>query len=496
MPVRIIIAIIKHFSIVNFFIPVMIVKNKIHQKQYKAKLEAAIKELQQAMNINGIASMRNHLLYRRLCEYRATSHASKDSELENIRPNAHQQPDSLELQLLGREVEELRKENARLSQQSHPQKQDASIDSPEIKEFISNLESRNVLLEKENCSLQIELQNLKSEIEALSEPHQRVPSRASLQASSFDEQAKQAAKSADLARAHCQISELGQEIEKYRQRILGLNRDVAVESKKYRNLREEMNAMRSLYGLLQQIQARKVDTTSNSPENILGSELNRMIDAFEKAVNAGKALERIIEQVHEKNEGLFSENAELKNRIKMHEESKMLLEKERKRCEGARDDIQNAIKELSESLLKQDRQSKEIREMIQTYEDRIGELEIMVEKLKASKKLAVSLEEELVASRGQVVSQRNEIERQKRILCLLKKRYGSTDEIENIDDIDMYRKVIRCGLCDVNLKNCVIVKCMHCFCEECVKKRFKARNRRCPTCAKDFLMTDVKKIYF
>jgi E3 ubiquitin-protein ligase BRE1 len=66
---------------------------------------------------------------------------------------------------------------------------------------------------------------------------------------------------------------------------------------------------------------------------------------------------------------------------------------------------------------------------------------------------------------------------------------------EFFNDIDKYKKLLKCMACDKRYKDTVINKCMHVFCEECLDQRIKSRNRMCPSCGESFSPNDVKRIY-
>lgn len=62
-------------------------------------------------------------------------------------------------------------------------------------------------------------------------------------------------------------------------------------------------------------------------------------------------------------------------------------------------------------------------------------------------------------------------------------------------EITLYRKMVKCGVCDVNYKEVVLSKCMHMFCKECVQRQYNSRQRTCPLCAVAFSMGEVKGVF-
>lgn len=63
---------------------------------------------------------------------------------------------------------------------------------------------------------------------------------------------------------------------------------------------------------------------------------------------------------------------------------------------------------------------------------------------------------------------------------------------EELRDI---KKIAQCGVCHFRLKNHCLIKCMHCFCKECLDTRLETRQRKCPQCGLAFGPNDIKAIY-
>ncbi len=64
------------------------------------------------------------------------------------------------------------------------------------------------------------------------------------------------------------------------------------------------------------------------------------------------------------------------------------------------------------------------------------------------------------------------------------------------EEIDAYKTMMGCNVCKQRDKSCVITKCFHMFCRECIDTRIATRQRKCPGCALAFSENDVQNIYF
>jgi len=71
---------------------------------------------------------------------------------------------------------------------------------------------------------------------------------------------------------------------------------------------------------------------------------------------------------------------------------------------------------------------------------------------------------------------------------------GSNDEMK--EEVDAYKSMMRCSVCNDRLKGVIITRCYHMFCQECIQTRIDNRARKCPGCGAAFAAADVKPIYF
>jgi len=62
-------------------------------------------------------------------------------------------------------------------------------------------------------------------------------------------------------------------------------------------------------------------------------------------------------------------------------------------------------------------------------------------------------------------------------------------------DLDTYRRIARCGICNDRWKDTTITLCGHVFCKTCVDRLIDTRQRRCPVCGKSFDRKDMLTVH-
>ena len=72
---------------------------------------------------------------------------------------------------------------------------------------------------------------------------------------------------------------------------------------------------------------------------------------------------------------------------------------------------------------------------------------------------------------------------------------GGVNTKELKDQVDLYKKLLKCNSCKTRDKNAVIVKCMHVFCRVCLDTRIETRQRKCPNCGEPFGQGDIRNIF-
>ena len=57
------------------------------------------------------------------------------------------------------------------------------------------------------------------------------------------------------------------------------------------------------------------------------------------------------------------------------------------------------------------------------------------------------------------------------------------------------KSFVRCPVCNTRPRSCVITKCWHMFCKQCVMQRLGQRSRKCPSCGVAFSHNDQHDIF-
>eukprot|EP01135_Chromosphaera_perkinsii_P011591 Nk52_evm30s2449 gene=Nk52_evmTU30s2449 len=76
------------------------------------------------------------------------------------------------------------------------------------------------------------------------------------------------------------------------------------------------------------------------------------------------------------------------------------------------------------------------------------------------------------------------------------KKYGNNAADEMLQEqLKTYKEMLHCSVCHTRQKNCVLTKCGHSFCFECIQTRYDTRQRKCPSCGDTFGANDYHQMY-
>lgn len=237
--------------------------------------------------------------------------------------------------------------------------------------------------------------------------------------------------------------------------------------------------------------------SASDTEAALIEELDSIVNAYDGLLAENKRLEENHSETFRKLEEFEAEIVGLRSRVRMFEEMKVQVEREKRRLGEWKDGLQVETKNLEETMqivelesAEKDRKMNEYKTLLMTLESNVKMLENEISVTAATNRQAQS---ELISQRKEMKLLQVEHQDMKRVCETYKKI--CTADIDVVEESERYKRILRCSLCDTNMKNCVISKCMHTFCDLCLNDRIRARQRKCPTCQIDFSSADIKKVY-
>lgn len=479
-------------------------KNRLTERPFKKTLKKSLKQLRETIYSEGISSKQKILLSERLSEYKsmATDHESENNSNVESR-NMWGQKDlhsilrerSDRIFHLENEIEECKRHNLKLMEDRKRVKIDfrafgstEQVTEEKNREILS-LKSKINLLQNKIRDAEIQMTNDRESIEVWKESNRKLTDLSNQKRVSpvnHDFLAVQ-----PIANSEQELSKL-RDLNAELQNELRASRDcVKMQSQRVSNLEKMLKDMENRSKLAQF----PANLELSDIESALVEELNGITAAFDNICSTNKALESQIESLVNANSGLVTDIMALKNRIRLLEESRSFIDKERKRLEELRDQLSSESKLVHDRLLKNERQCAEKDKKIAEYRTLLINLQasgkILEKELSTINTAYRSVQDELHELRDDFNSLEIEHQNAKR-LC---DSFRSVCDGDVVEDLERYKRILRCSLCDSNLKSCVLSKCMHTFCEECISNRFKSRQRKCPNCQTEFSMNDVRKLY-
>ena len=128
---------------------------------------------------------------------------------------------------------------------------------------------------------------------------------------------------------------------------------------------------------------------------------------------------------------------------------------------------------------------------------RVAVLEQQLETAKENEEAAVRREAQAA---GLAEKERRKRQRRDEYVEVLRKRGAhSVDMDEGLDDdeteLQLYKRMILCGVCEKRNKDTIITKCFHMFCRSCLEENLATRLRKCPTCGLSFGQNDIQEVF-
>ena len=151
--------------------------------------------------------------------------------------------------------------------------------------------------------------------------------------------------------------------------------------------------------------------------------------------------------------------------------------------EAAKQRIQNLEKQISSQDGTRDRYRQEVGRLMESLELAKLTLDQSKTKLAEATQRMDSKESEVLQLTNTQRTQTQELDGLKTQLERIKATSALTNG-SNDDQVQVYRGIAMCSVCNLRWKDTVITSCGHVFCKECVDKRVETRQRRCPNCNK------------
>ena len=157
--------------------------------------------------------------------------------------------------------------------------------------------------------------------------------------------------------------------------------------------------------------------------------------------------------------------------------------------------LQEDIRQCQASLEVFKKSSKEDTFKMQELQERHQNIQTSVDDLKKeSLDRKLRLEEKELLCR-QLGEERDTLQRKlDRTSKLTSSKSSVKDEIVE-EEMKELRRQLQCDVCKDRRKSCIVSKCWHMFCRDCIENSLNARRRICPACARSIARTEVHDIF-
>lgn len=275
----------------------------------------------------------------------------------------------------------------------------------------------------------------------------------------------------------------------------------------YRRARKEVSA-----AVLSKDQAKlKQERAEKERDALMRTNARLLKQSSDKDDMNAKSLSTIL-HLKQRNEELEKENAIIKQKAQAAQQLSLAARL-----------ASNAKNRVGEEALKQKELLDETVKQLQNESLSLRKEKEQVEAIMAhSKEKAASITKDLDAARTRcddLVTESNKKEEEKKhmmeSLAVVKKeatesamkavvatgtgRSDNTSSAFTMDQMETQVKYlsgrINCPVCNVREKKCILLRCRHMFCQQCVDVNIKNRSRKCPACACRFDMKDVAEVW-
>lgn len=154
------------------------------------------------------------------------------------------------------------------------------------------------------------------------------------------------------------------------------------------------------------------------------------------------------------------------------------------------------LKFLENNLVNENQQlrkkSVELTTRVESLMKQNSRLTEVSEKLVSERDLEINLRKQKT---GEITKLSSKLKSAETLNAKYRANLSGTIQLEDEEQINALRAMVKCSVCSKNWKDTVIKDCGHVFCSECAQERLAARLRRCPTCNKQFSSNDLVTIH-
>lgn len=290
----------------------------------------------------------------------------------------------------------------------------------------------------------------------------------------------------------------------YCRRLGELPRELLVMEQERKKLQDEFDTKLVDSG-------RKLQEAKTESEALL-NEMDKTGQAYEEMQEQNI---RLIQQVRDKDKeyfSLFQERIKISNLQQIQAKEKEVLESKITQLEAQVESQNKLVRSLEEkeglqtSQIKNAEQELQLRsQALELHKRRSIELAQLCQDQKRKefeKQNEINEVQKLIRAKNDQIEDvkaqvRQASDANERIKRTKKEKLSQEDMLTMVltEEIDGYKKKLKCPICNIEEKDAILTKCFHVFCYKCLKTRYETRQRKCPKCNQNFGGNDYHKIY-
>ena len=230
----------------------------------------------------------------------------------------------------------------------------------------------------------------------------------------------------------------------------------------------------------------EIDVISQSFDDIQVQNTKLLEQLSEQSNSQVKLREQLLKQqkdlVKMRNEMMDQERSFRDERELQKVKEKELQEIEKKynlmelKLQSCERDVSEQMQDKEEMKLKYEREELKLQQKIDTLQSELAVKEASVHDKKRRLESDTSVHDKKEGSSGSAAADR---------------------QLKNLkEQCKYYEKLVLCPICNTNHKSQIITRCLHMFCNDCIKKSLESRNRKCPTCGAKYQASDLQPVFF